>query len=255
MKERYDEREPTYVMPNLPDSHRRNMSEAFLPNMAAVIAAQVGTVDRDKVFAESRDFVMGQIGYGQRREGKFAIPPAMVASEGLLSLHVAEVDVGLFTIRYLILRAIYDRAAAYHHGPAPLESSITVKGSSMADYVQSCFGQSLRRSLNKTLSEDDIKSLMGGCWAAAIALAMTDNDHVTSRRLGTHARRRLLLLALCASGCGDPHDADNCRDMSRVMPEFYLAYGCAEHGDYKCDCGALNNCETHLPSVKDAGLD
>ncbi|KAL1486005.1 hypothetical protein MTO96_047139, partial [Rhipicephalus appendiculatus] len=127
-------------MPNPADPHPREMSDAFLPNMAAVIAAQVGTVDRDEVFAESHDFVMGQLGYGQRREGKFAIPPAMVASKGLLSLHVPEVDLGLFTIRYLILRAIYDRAAAYQSGAAPLESRIAVKGSSMADYVLSCFG-------------------------------------------------------------------------------------------------------------------
>ncbi|KAL1477222.1 hypothetical protein MTO96_035915 [Rhipicephalus appendiculatus] len=247
--------EPENLVRTAAEPYPVKMNDTFLPNLAAVIVAQVGTVDRSAAFDDSLGLVMGRLGYGRNLEGKFVIPPALVVSNGFLSLQLSEVNIGLFTLRYLILRAIYDRAAAYQKGAAPLSSRILVKGPGMADYVQSCFGQSLKKSLNKSLSDDDIKSLMGGRWAAAIALAMTDNDHVTSRRLDTRARRRLFLLSLCASGCGDPHDADNCRDMSRVMPEFILAYGCAGGGDYKCDCGAVNNCETHLPSVTDASPD
>ncbi|KAH7939947.1 hypothetical protein HPB52_019549 [Rhipicephalus sanguineus] len=247
--------EPGNLIRTAAEPYPLKMNDTFLPNLAAVIAAQVGTVDRNAVFDDSQGLVMGRLGYGRKPEGKFVIPPALVVTRGFLSLQLPEVNIGLFTLRYLILRAIYDRAAVYQKGAAPLSPRIAIKGPGMAAYVQSCFGQSLKKSLNKSLRDDAIKSLMGGRWAVAIALAMTDNDHVTSRRLDTRARRRLLLLALCASGCGDPGDADSCRDMSRITPEFITAYGCAEGGDYKCDCSAVNNCETHLPSVTDAGSD
>ncbi|XP_075529844.1 uncharacterized protein LOC142563179 [Dermacentor variabilis] len=247
--------EPSSVLDTPTEPFPATMNDTFLPNVAAVIAAQVGTADREKVFVETDDLIIGQLGYGRRREEKFAIPPALVASRGFLSLQVPEVNVGMFALRYLILRAIYDRAATYQVAGFPAGSKRAIGTSSMADYVLSCFGQSFRKSLNKSLDEDAIESLMGGRWAVATAMAMTDKDPVTSWRLDAPARRRLLYLAVCASGCGDPDDADHCRDMSRTMPDFIHAYGCAEGADFRCNCSAANNCETHLPSVEDDGYD
>ncbi|XP_054917074.1 uncharacterized protein [Dermacentor andersoni] len=241
--------EPSNVLGMSTEPFPATMNDTFLPNVAAVIAAQVGTADREEVFVESDALILGQLGYGRRREEKFAIPPALVASRGFLSLQVPEVNVGMFALRYLILRAIYERAATYQDAGVPAASKRSIGTSSMADYVQSCFRQSFRKSLNKSLDEDVIESLMGGRWAVATAMAMTDKDSVTSWRLDARSRRKLLYLVVCASGCGDPDHADHCRDMSRTMPDFIHAYGCAGGADYKCNCSAANNCETHLPSV------
>ncbi|XP_070384237.1 uncharacterized protein [Dermacentor albipictus] len=146
--------EPSNVLATSTEPLPAAMNDTFLPNMAAVIAARVGTADREEVFVESDALVLGRLGYGERREAKFAIPPALVASRGFLSLQVPEVDVGMFALRYLILRAIYERAATYQDAGVPAASKRAVGITSMPDYVLSCFGQSFRKSLNKSLDED-----------------------------------------------------------------------------------------------------
>ncbi|KAK8777731.1 hypothetical protein V5799_020922 [Amblyomma americanum] len=223
------------------------MNDSFLCNMAAVVATRVGTADRDAVFAEGHALVMGELGYRKTGAGRFGIPPALVRSRGLLSLSVPDLDFGRSMLRYLMLRAIYRRAVSYHVAKPPILPRVAVNGSGMDDYVKSCFGQSLNKSLNRSPQNDTVESFMGARWAAATTMALAEKDPVTSGRLDVQGRRRLLFLGLCAVGCGRKENADKCRDMSRTMADFPLAYGCPGNVDVKCDCSSVNHCETHLP--------
>ncbi|XP_049516216.1 uncharacterized protein LOC125942134 [Dermacentor silvarum] len=206
------------------------MGHSFLPNLAVALRSRVGRRPSDD---RSADFVLsGYLGY---HGDSFVVTPAYLSGHGVLALRVDEVDVFYPTVAALMLRAIYEDSAFY-------------SPTSLANYTEGCFSESVSFALGRYVAPHSVLPFMGSRWATFFASFLSRRRAAdVQRRLGDRGRAHLYFRLACFLGCGDTALRDTCNDVAYSSDDLALSLGCRRERRIKCDCDRLDNCETHVP--------
>ncbi|XP_075556762.1 uncharacterized protein LOC142588829 [Dermacentor variabilis] len=217
------------IVPPAPQFHAR-LGDAFLPNLAIALRSRVGRRPSDD---RSADYVLsGYLGYDG---DSFVVTPAYLSGHGVLALRVDEVDVFYPTVAALMLRAIYEDSAFY-------------SPSSLTNYTEECFSESVSFALGRHVAPHAVLPFMGSRWATFFASFLARRRAAdVQRRLGDRGRAHLYFRLACFLGCGDAALRDTCNDVAYSSDDLALSLGCRRERSVKCDCGRLDNCETHVP--------
>ncbi|XP_077527862.1 uncharacterized protein LOC144139370 [Haemaphysalis longicornis] len=258
------------------------LGPAFLPNLAAVTAANVGDgpVSSDEWLPQ----VTGLLGY--RNDEHFVISTAYVSGTGIFADFSRDGTLRTYiayaTLGSAILRAIFDRDVAFF---VPWQQ----------EYIKKCFVNSSSAVLGRPVDDRLAMAVMRFRWSWQLSWLLK-----TLRVAGTRAERlrggteatadkswhaegdlkadvptvkdessymgqmtflnyeKLFFRVLCFTQCGEANSAELCDDAAGFDRRFAEAFQCPARTLNRlgrCECIRMNHCQTHLPPPEHSAFD